>query len=103
LPEGKGDPFVSEAGQQQREVYYRGTVQGVGFRYTTRRIASRFVVTGYVRNLSDGRVVVVAEGEPHELDRFLGAVRDAMGDYIREVEENVGPANGRFRHFDVRF
>ena len=43
-------------------MYFSGHVQGVGFRYTTRSVASRFAVTGYVRNLPDGRVELVAEG-----------------------------------------
>jgi acylphosphatase len=89
-------------GHQQREVYYEGMVQGVGFRYTTRRVAARFGVTGYVRNLSDGRVLLVAEGPPEELDRFLAAVRAAMEHYIEDVHQTVGPATGRFHDFGVR-
>lgn len=87
---------------QQREVYYRGTVQGVGFRYTTLHIASHHDVTGYVRNLPDGRVLVVAEGVPQELDRFFGAIRHRMGQYIRDAAETVRPASGQFGHFDIR-
>jgi acylphosphatase len=95
---------VTETGQdQQREVYYLGTVQGVGFRYTTRRIASRFLVTGYVRNLPDGRVLVVAEGAADELDRFFEAIRAYLGDHIRDASETVCPASGRFERFDIRF
>ncbi len=90
------------AGHEQREVVYEGVVQGVGFRYTARRVAARFVVTGYVRNLPDGRVLLVAEGPPEELDRFLAAVRAAMGHYIEEAQETVRPATGRFRDFGVR-
>jgi acylphosphatase len=90
-------------GGQQRQLYYRGVVQGVGFRYTARRIAARFRVTGYVRNLPDGRVLLVAEGLPEELERFLGEVRARMGQYIDGVEEAVGPAGGQFSHFEIRF
>jgi acylphosphatase len=88
---------------QQRTVHYQGMVQGVGFRYTTRRIASRFDVTGYVKNLADGRVQLVAEGTPAELDRFLGAVRHQMGPYIEDEEQTTGPATGEFPGFDIRF
>ena len=88
---------------EQRELYYQGMVQGVGFRYTVRRVAARFSVTGYVRNLPDGRVLLVAEGAREELDRFLGAVGTAMGRYIQDVDETVRPATGRFGQFEIRF
>ena len=94
---------MSEVGQQQREVYYLGMVQGVGFRYETRRIASQFAVTGYVRNLPDGRVLVLVEGASRELDRFLEAVRARMDHYIREVSQTIQPASGQFGRFDIRY
>jgi len=94
---------VTEAGDgEQREVHFDGLVQGVGFRYTTRQIAARFRVTGYVKNLPDGRVLLVAEGLPEELDRFLAAVRRAMDRYIEDVAQTVRPATGQFRDFGVR-
>jgi len=88
--------------QERREVYYQGMVQGVGFRYTTRRIAARFAVTGYVQNLPDGRVFLLAEGPPQELDGFLKAVAGAMGHFIRHTEERARPASGRFQQFHIR-
>lgn len=70
------------------EVFYTGRVQGVGFRYTTREIAKGFEVSGYVQNLDDGRVELVAEGEEDEVREFLKAVRESqLGDYIRNVAE----------------
>ena len=95
---------MSTSGQQQlrREVWYRGMVQGVGFRYTTRRIASRFPVTGYVRNLSDGRVLLVAEGPVEHVDRFLASVLTEMGRYIDEAQQVTHAATGEFRAFEIR-
>ena len=90
------------AGLQRREVCYLGMVQGVGFRYTTRRIASGFRVVGFVRNLPDGRVELVAEGESTELDRFLAAVRQDLGQFIESVEETVGPGCSEYRRFEIR-
>jgi acylphosphatase len=90
-------------GIDRREVYYAGLVQGVGFRYTARRIAARFGLTGYVQNLPDGRVLLVAEGPPEEQDRFLAEVRSAMGRYIEDIDEAVRPATGQFRDFGVRY
>ncbi|NUQ65605.1 MAG: acylphosphatase [Pirellulales bacterium] len=86
---------------QRRSIRYEGRVQGVGFRYTTVGIACRFRVEGFVRNLPDGRVLLVAEGEPAELDRFLAAVEGAMGRYVRNKAVETLPATGEFCGFGI--
>ena len=48
-----------------------GRVQGVGFRYHTRRMANEFVITGFVQNKSDGSVYIEAEGEESGLNEFI--------------------------------
>jgi acylphosphatase len=78
-------------------------VQGVGFRYTAVSVARRHTVTGYVQNLSDGRVVVVAEGVGAELDRFLADLGETMREYVRETLSESGPPTGEFRGFHVRY
>ncbi len=92
-----------EATQHRCEVHYFGSVQGVGFRYTVRRVASRFAVTGFVKNLSDGRVQLVAEGATDEVRRFLETVDAEMGHYIVGKQERSAAATGRFPSFDIRF
>jgi acylphosphatase len=87
---------------QRCEVIYRGNVQGVGFRYTTQRIAAGHVVSGFVRNLPDGTVQLVAEGEAEELDRFLADIDQAMGDYIRERQTRRSGATGEYQGFTTR-
>ncbi len=87
---------------QSRRVLYSGSVQGVGFRWTARRCAMGHRVSGYVRNLPDGRVEIQAEGEPAELDAFLGEVRAAMRGYIRNESTQQGPATGGFAGFEIR-
>jgi acylphosphatase len=94
---------MSPTSPQRRVVHYRGMVQGVGFRYTTQRIAGRFRVTGYVQNLSDGRVLVAVEGEPDELDRFLAAIAEHLGHYVDQVTARVEPPENAYRGFDIRF
>ena len=70
------------------EVLYSGRVQGVGFRWTTREIAKGFEVAGQVKNLDDGRVELVAEGEEEELRQFLQAIQASeLGDYMRHAGE----------------
>jgi len=71
---------------QRRHVTYSGHVQGVGFRYTARSIARGYDVTGYVRNLPDGRVELVAAGSSDELDHFLGELAEQMSANIRSVD-----------------
>jgi acylphosphatase len=65
-------------------------------------LASGFAVTGYVRNLPDGRVHLSTEGEVRELDAFLDAIKTEMGYYIREVNESVRPATGQYATFEIR-
>jgi len=85
------------------EVYFEGHVQGVGFRYTARRIAVRFAVAGYVKNLPDGRVLLVMEGVPEEMERMLQVLQAEMGRYIARTCRKTGPATGEFRGFEIRF
>jgi acylphosphatase len=87
-----------------RRVYYSGRVQGVGFRYTSQHIARSFDVAGYVRNLPDGRVELVAEGAPAEVDEFLRAIRAAMDRYIVDVTvESCPPSPSPPGEFTVRY
>jgi acylphosphatase len=87
---------------QRRRVYFAGHVQGVGFRYAAASLARRYQVTGYVQNLPDGRVVLVAEGEAAELDRCLDDLNREMKPYIRECQSEIGPPTGEFRGFEIR-
>jgi len=87
---------------QRREVHYSGRVQGVGFRYTTSRIARGFSVSGFVENLSDGRVRLVVEAEKSELEGFLVAIADALGGNISDVKTDNQVPNGEFSGFRIR-
>lgn len=70
----------------QLNCWFEGHVQGVGFRYQTVSVAKGFEVTGYVKNLSDGRVQLYAEGEESEVTDFQKEVESELKDYIRETE-----------------
>ncbi|NWK56640.1 acylphosphatase [Verrucomicrobiaceae bacterium N1E253] len=54
-----------------KRAYFEGRVQGVGFRYSVKQLAMGFDVTGWVKNLSDGRVELQVMGEEEEVDEFL--------------------------------
>jgi acylphosphatase len=87
----------------RRHVHYSGTVQGVGFRYTVLQIARGLAVTGFVRNLSDGTVEVVAEGEGDQVGRLLEQIAVAMEGCITQAPVTDEPATGEFGGFRVRF
>lgn len=87
----------------RRTVLYRGRVQGVGFRWTAVQLARGFQIGGHVRNLADGRVELVAEGESAEVAAFCDALRQRMAGYIHAADASDGPATERFRGFDVAF
>ena len=87
----------------RRTVLFSGRVQGVGFRYTTCRVARGFRVTGYVRNLPDGRVEAIVEGENDEVDKFVNAVNQEMGDCVRDLESHDAPPKSEFAGFEIRF
>jgi acylphosphatase len=86
-----------------KRVYFDGEVQGVGFRYTAVRIASTRGIAGYVKNLSDGRVEILAEGPEAEVDSFIEEVRREMGSYIREMNTDIVPVSGNYKRFVVRY
>ncbi|MCA9101498.1 MAG: acylphosphatase [Planctomycetales bacterium] len=86
----------------RRRVWYSGRVQGVGFRYATVRVAERFAVAGWVRNLPDGRVEMVVEAESGELERFLAAIGEAMAGNIRGSDQRDESATGEFAGFQIR-
>ena len=78
-----------------KRVLYSGRVQGVGFRYTAQQLAAGYTVAGHVRNLPDGHVELVAEGESDEVERFLAAVAARMADNIARTIVRDAPPEGR--------
>lgn len=96
------DRAPTRPSHERRDLLYSGRVQGVGFRYTTSEIAERFQVSGYVQNLPDGCVRLVAEGEAGELQRFLDAVGEELERYIANVQSRLGQATGEFADFQIK-
>ncbi len=83
-------------------VYFSGHVQGVGFRYSVKQLSLEFDVTGWVKNLPDGRVELVAEGERNELETFQAAIPDAgLRRFIRETQSHWSEGTGEFRGFEI--
>jgi acylphosphatase len=87
-----------------RQVFYEGRVQGVGFRYTVKRIATGFEVVGFVKNLPDGRVEVQAGGDLTEVRAFLEAIAESeLAGNIRKSEIHEIPPQEDARSFRIAF
>ena len=89
-------------GRERLTIIFSGRVQGVGFRYTAKTVACGFDVTGTVRNLPDGRVELLAEGERAELEEFRRAIQDSeVGRFVRQEEVQWSEVKNEFRGFEI--
>lgn len=89
--------------EQRRGYRIRGVVQGVGFRWWTAREALRLGVRGFVRNLPDGSVEVVAEGGPEPLQRLEEILaRGPRGARVVSVERGEAPGGRLPDPFEIR-
>ncbi len=95
-------PTVTDAAQARCHLWLGGRVQGVGFRFFTERVARRLSLNGYVRNLADGRVEVVAEGPRVAVETLLRELRRGptgaiVDDVTVEWESPTGMTGFRIR------
>lgn len=83
---------------------FDGRVQGVGFRFTTVEVARNHHVTGFVMNMLDGSVKLVAEGVEDDLYRLLSDLRDAhIYRYVTKEDIHWMDATGEFTEFVIRY
>jgi len=95
--------FHYPTGMEARQYLFGGRVQGVGFRYSTKRLATGFDLVGWVRNLPDGRVELQIMGEPEELDDFIAELHDSpLGHHILEQEQRLLPPLEEVAGFSIR-
>ena len=85
------------------QAYYSGMVQGVGFRFTAEKLAGDLEVRGWVKNLRDGRVEIVAEAEEGALKDFLGRIEQSLSHYIRDADVKWQEPTGEFSEFRIAF
>ena len=95
-----GHGGVAAGGAVRMTALVDGEVQGVGFRWWTRRRATQLGLSGWARNLDDGRVEVVAEGPEDACRTLLGALRgpDTPGD-VTAVVDRFDPPSGALSGF----
>ncbi|MDD2657760.1 MAG: acylphosphatase [Candidatus Pacebacteria bacterium] len=89
--------------RKRLRVIYSGMVQGVGFRFTVERIARDLMVLGWVRNLGDGRVEIVAEAGEESLKELLKRVDTHFQRNIKDVQVDWLEAKSEFSDFGVKF
>ena len=87
--------------KKQVHVFYTGRVQGVGFRFTAIDIARGLDVCGWVKNLRDGRVELVAEAEEDTLKDFLSRINTLFSRYIQDAEVEWRAALVEFKDFTI--
>jgi acylphosphatase len=79
-------------------------VQGIGFRYTAQNIAENLGIYGWVKNLEDGRVEIVAESEEKNLKEFLDKIsKGPLSRYIKDADISWEKSAGEFDSFEVAF
>lgn len=89
--------------QKRSYIIYSGSVQGVGFRFTAQRIADSLGLTGWIRNLPDGSVEAVCEGEEKDIALFIAKIRNELGPYIRSANVKWEKASGEYQLFDIKY
>ena len=84
-------------------VFVEGRVQDVGFRYNTKARAQSLYLTGYVRNLPDGRVEIVVEGPQAAITNFLAQVEQGPpGSRVERISVDRGPASQAYSIFFIK-
>lgn len=84
-------------------IYFSGHVQGVGFRYTTSRLAKDLGLVGWVRNLPDGRVEAVMSGAGESIDRCLKELKEHFGEHLSGIDRRPHDTADRYTQFAVRY
>lgn len=89
--------------KKQLHVFYSGRVQGIGFRYTVLDIACQQKVCGWVKNLDDARVEVLAQASEDVLKDFLQQINQHFSRYIQDVNIEWLASSGEFSGFQIKF
>ena len=99
---GKVEGKVME-GIVRRHLIFSGDVQGVGFRYHANYISQRLGVTGWVKNLYDGRVEMEAQGTEAQIESLIAQLKAQRFVEIRDIESELVKVDPRSYEFKVRY
>lgn len=87
---------------QRVRIIFKGHVQGVGFRYGAKQAADQRLVSGYVKNLENGNVEMVVEGEMSVIDNLIEEIEQSNHGHISEKTIEKSPFTGQFQGFEIR-
>lgn len=90
-------------GKKCWRILFEGRVQGVGFRFTARRIAQSCQIKGWVKNRPDGKVEAEVEGEEESLRKFLAGLKESFAGFIRNCLVDEILCEKEFRDFEIKF
>jgi acylphosphatase len=100
-PDGSTAGGAPTPANARLHAFLSGYVQGVGMRWTVADLAESRGLTGWVRNLANGQVEIVAEGPRPTLEGFSAALQEQMSRYIRRLDAAWGAATGEFDDFRI--
>ena len=86
-----------------KHIIFTGRVQGVGFRFTAHRIAMGNLLKGYVRNLPNGSVEMLAQGYTEDVDDCINNIKESFAGYITDTQIDELPLDPRYKDFKITF
>jgi acylphosphatase len=86
-----------------KHIIFKGRVQGVGFRFTAHRIAGLNQLKGYVRNMPDGSVEMLAQGYTEDVNDCIKDIKESFAGYISDTQINELPIDPRYKDFKITF
>jgi len=89
--------------QVAKHITFSGDVQGVGFRFTALHVATQHHLAGYVRNLPNETVDMVAQGSGEDIDACIRDIQKSFADYIRETQIKDVPFDPKYKDFKITF
>ena len=89
--------------QTAKHIVFSGRVQGVGFRFTAFNIANRYGLTGHVRNLPDGTVEMIAQGQQENVDNCIRDIEGSFAGYISRTSDEEISTSPRYKDFQITF
>jgi len=84
-----------------KHIFFSGQVQGVGFRFTANSIARRYELAGFVRNTSDGKVELLLQGEPEDIDDCIEDLQQTFA--VRDIQIEELPYDSSYQDFRITF
>ena len=89
--------------QIAKHIIFTGQVHGVGFRFTAFNTANRHQLTGFVRNLPDGAVEMLAQGTAGAVDDCIRDIEEEFSGYVSETKIEETPPNPQYKDFKITF